>query len=95
MIDVHRRHLGANMRDAGQEICLHRGPMPAASSASLAAQLMGRLTSPSQAAVRAEMRLGVQEVLARMDTLDREILAAPRHFETVDQRRSGRDTRDE
>ena len=71
--------VGAKMRGAGQEICLHRGPMPAASSASLAAQLMGRLTSPSQAAVRAEMRLRVQEVLGGMDALDREILAL-RHF---------------
>ena len=82
MIDAHRRHLGAKMRGAGQEICLHRGPMPAASSASLAAQLMGRLTSPSQAAVKAEMRLRVQEVLASMDALDREILAL-RHFERL------------
>src|SRR5271166_5803495 len=28
IIDVHRRHLGAKMRNAGQEISLHRGPMP-------------------------------------------------------------------
>jgi RNA polymerase sigma-70 factor (ECF subfamily) len=56
--------------------------MPAASSASLAAQLMGRLTSPSHAAVRAEMRLRVQEVLGSMDALDREILAL-RHFERL------------
>jgi RNA polymerase sigma-70 factor, ECF subfamily len=82
MVDAHRRHLGAKMRDAGQEICLHRGPMPAASSASLAAQLMGRPTSPSQAAVRTEMRLRVQEVLGSMDALDREILAL-RHFERL------------
>ena len=80
IIDVHRRHLGAKMRNAGQEISLHRGPMPAASSASLAAHLMGRLTSPSQAAVKAETRLRVQEVLNAMDPLDREILTL-RHFE--------------
>jgi RNA polymerase sigma-70 factor (ECF subfamily) len=80
IIDVHRRHLGAKMRNAGQEISLHRGPMPAASSASLAAHLMGRLTSPSQAAIKAETRLRVQEVLNAMDPLDREILTL-RHFE--------------
>jgi RNA polymerase sigma-70 factor (ECF subfamily) len=80
IIDVHRRHLGAKMRNAGQEISLHRGPMPAASSASLAAQLMGRLTAPSQAAIKAETRLRVQEVLNAMDPLDREILTL-RHFE--------------
>jgi len=82
IIDVHRRHLGAKMRNAGNEISLHRGPMPGASSASLAAQLMGRLTSPSHAAVKAETRLRVQEVLNAMDPLDREILTL-RHFEQL------------
>ena len=82
IIDVHRRHVGAKMRNAGQEISLHRGPMPAASSASLAAQLMGRLTSPSQAAIKAETRLRVQEVLNGMEPLDREILTL-RHFEQL------------
>jgi RNA polymerase sigma-70 factor (ECF subfamily) len=82
LIDIHRRHLGAQMRDAGQEVSLHRGPMPAASSVSLAAQLLGRLTSPSQAAIKAETRLRVQEVLNSMDPLDREILAL-RHFEQL------------
>ena len=82
LIDAHRRHLGAKMRDAAQEVSLHRGAMPAASSASLAAQLLGRLTSPSQAAIKAETRLRVQEVLNRMDALDREVLAL-RHFEQL------------
>src|SRR5438105_3760554 len=82
LIDAHRRHLGAKMRDAGQEVSLHRGPMPAASSGSLAAQLLGHLTSPSQAAIKAETRLRVQEVLNAMDPLDREILAL-RHFEQL------------
>src|SRR5580693_6557681 len=39
LTDVHRYHLGAQMRDAGQEVSLHRGPFPQASSVSLAAQL--------------------------------------------------------
>src|SRR5215471_8113023 len=82
LIDAHRRHLGDKMRDAAQEVSLHRGAMPAASSASLAAQLLGRLTSPSQAAIKAETRLRVQEVLNGMDPLDREILAL-RHFEQL------------
>jgi len=82
LIDAHRRHLGAKMRDAAQEVSLHRGPMPAASSASLAAQLLGRLTSPSQAAIKAETRLRVQEILNKMDPFDREILAL-RHFEQL------------
>ena len=82
LIDAHRRHLGAKMRNAAQEVSLHRGAMPAASSASLAAQLLGRLTSPSLAAIKAETRLRVQEVLNSMDPLDREVLAL-RHFEQL------------
>jgi RNA polymerase sigma-70 factor, ECF subfamily len=82
IIDGHRRHLGAKMRDAAQEVSLHHGAMPAASSASLAARLLGRLTSPSRAAIKAETRIQVQTVLNGMDPLDREVLAL-RHFEQL------------
>src|SRR5215213_3311808 len=67
LTDVHRHHLGTKMRDAGQEVSLHRGPLPQASSASLAAQLLGKLTSASRAAIRAETRLQVQEALNSLD----------------------------
>src|SRR5262249_53252650 len=56
LIDLHRHHLGAQMRDAGQEVSLYRGALPPASSASLAQQLLAGLTSPTQAAIRAEMQ---------------------------------------
>jgi RNA polymerase sigma-70 factor (ECF subfamily) len=79
---LHRQHLGAQMRDAGQEVSLHRGAMPHATSASLAAQLLGRMTSPSQVAVRAEMQVKLQEALNTMDPLDREVLVL-RHFEEL------------
>src|SRR5213080_4760701 len=36
LVDVHRFHLGAKMRDAGQEVSLHRGPLPTGRSQSLA-----------------------------------------------------------
>jgi RNA polymerase sigma-70 factor (ECF subfamily) len=78
----HRRHLGTAMRDAGREVALDPGPWPQASSASLAAHLLGRLTTPSQAAVRAERQLQLQAVLNRMEPIDREILAL-RHFEEL------------
>src|ERR671937_3080248 len=57
LVDLHRRHLGAEMRDAGQEVSLYRGALPAASSVSLAQHLLAGLTSPTQAAIRAEMQL--------------------------------------
>ena len=63
LTDVHRFHLGTQMRDAGQEVSLHRGPFPHADSVSLAAQLLGRMTSASKAAIRAEHKLIVQEAL--------------------------------
>src|SRR4051812_32772155 len=47
LIRLHRHHLGTQMRDAGREVALFRGALPAASSAALAAQLLGRYTSPT------------------------------------------------
>jgi RNA polymerase sigma-70 factor (ECF subfamily) len=82
LIQVHRRHLGAQRRDAHREVSLHQGAMPPANSVSLAAQLLGRLTSPSEAAVRAEMRLRLQEALNSMQPMDREVLTL-RHFEQL------------
>jgi RNA polymerase sigma-70 factor (ECF subfamily) len=82
LIDLHRRHLGAEMRDAGQEVSIYRGTLPAASSASLAQQLLAGLTSPTQAAIREEMRLRLQEALNSMDPIDREVLVL-RHFEDL------------
>jgi RNA polymerase sigma-70 factor (ECF subfamily) len=80
LTDIHRHHLGTQMRSAGQEISLQRGPFPQADSVSLAAKLLGKLTSASRAAIRAEQKLRVQEALNSMDPIDREVLAL-RHFE--------------
>ncbi|MFO0841793.1 MAG: sigma-70 family RNA polymerase sigma factor [Gemmataceae bacterium] len=79
---THRKHLGAKMRDVGQEVSLYHGALPQASSASLAAHLLGRLTSPSQAAIRTELQLKLQEALNAMEPLDREVLTL-RHFEEL------------
>jgi RNA polymerase sigma-70 factor (ECF subfamily) len=79
---LHRQHLGAQLRDAGREISLHRGAIPQATSVSLAHQLLGRLTSASQAAMRAELQTRIQVVLNGMDPIDREVLAL-RHFEDL------------
>lgn len=79
---LHRHHLGAQMRDADREVSLHRGPMPQATSVSLAAQLLGRFTSVTQAVQRAEMQMILQEAINGMDPIDREILAL-RHFEEL------------
>ncbi len=82
LTDLHRHHLGVEMRDAGMEVSLRRGAMPQASSISLVELLLGRLTSPTRAAQRAEMQLQLQEALNRMDPIDREVLVL-RHFEEL------------
>jgi RNA polymerase sigma-70 factor (ECF subfamily) len=79
---THRHHLGVQARAAGREISLFRGAFPEASSAALAAQLMGKLTTPSQVAVKAELRIRLQEALNSMDEMDREVLTL-RHFEQL------------
>ncbi len=79
---LHRLHLGVKSREAGREVSLYNGSLPAADSRSLAAQLLGRLTTPSRAAIRAEIQIKIQEALNAMDPIDREVLAL-RHFEEL------------
>jgi RNA polymerase sigma-70 factor (ECF subfamily) len=82
LINLHRHHLGTQMRDPRREVALYLGALPEASSAALAAQLLGKQTSPSQAALRAERMLRVHEALNRLDPLDREIISL-RDFEQL------------
>jgi RNA polymerase sigma-70 factor (ECF subfamily) len=82
LLKLHRHHLGTQMRDAGLEVSIYRGALPAASSAALAAQLMGKHTSPTQAVVRAERMLRIQEALNTLEPIDREVLSL-RHFEQM------------
>jgi RNA polymerase sigma-70 factor, ECF subfamily len=82
LIDFHRRHLGAQMRDASRDVSLLTAPSPLASSVALAAYLAGSLTSPSRAAIRAETVQQIETALAEMDEIDREVLIL-RHFEQL------------
>jgi RNA polymerase sigma-70 factor (ECF subfamily) len=82
LVDAHRLHLGTQMRDAGQEVSLHHGALPQVTSLSLAEHLLGKLTSASRAAMRAELKIRVQEALNSMDPNDREVLIL-RHFEEL------------
>lgn len=82
MIALHRHHLGKKIRDAAREVSLYNRAIPEASSAALAAQLLGQETRPSQAAMRAELETRVHEALDCMDPIDREVLVL-RHFEQL------------
>ena len=79
---VHRRELGTQARDARREISIDRGRGPGASSAILAAELVGTLTGPGEAALRSDRKLRLQEALDLVREEDREVLAL-RHFEQL------------
>jgi RNA polymerase sigma-70 factor, ECF subfamily len=82
LVQMHRQHLGVKARSAGREVSLFHGALPQANSESLAAQLLGKLSSPSQAAMRSELQVRLQEALNSMDEFDREVLVL-RHFEQL------------
>lgn len=82
LTDIQRQHLGAKMRDAYREVALPAPALSQGTSASLAAQLLDSLTSPSQAVVRAETARRLRDALESMNPIDREILAL-RHFEEL------------
>jgi len=82
LIDIHRRYLGARMRDVSKEIGLYWGGFADASSASLAAQLADSLTTPSQYVVRDEAVAAVKALVEKLDPIDREVLVL-RHLEEL------------
>jgi len=89
LLELHRVHLKAQIRDICREVSLYHGSLPETTSAALAAHLMGHLTRPSEAAIQAEMKIRLQEALNSMAALDREILAL-RHFEHLTNRETAR-----
>jgi RNA polymerase sigma-70 factor, ECF subfamily len=80
LTDIHRKHLGARMRDAYREVGFPQWGQ--SSSAALAAQLAASLTSPSQAAIRDEASRQLEAAIESMSERDREILEL-RHFEEL------------
>jgi RNA polymerase sigma-70 factor, ECF subfamily len=82
LLILHRRHFGSKMRDAALEVSRRDAAAPRATSGSLAAMLLGRLTSPTSAARRAELLLRVQDALNALDPADREVVTL-RHFEEL------------
>ena len=61
---------------------MHSGASVSATSMSLAGHLMASLTTPSQAAMKAEVSRRLEDALASMDEIDREVLML-RHFEEL------------
>ncbi len=80
--ELHRHHLGTQMRDPRREVSIYGDALSESTTAALAARLLGDLTRASEEAVRAEVKLRLQDALNSMDPLDREVLAL-RHFEQL------------
>jgi RNA polymerase sigma-70 factor (ECF subfamily) len=81
LLEFHRRHLGTQSRDASREISLCQS-YPEVDSNLLASQLLGKLSSASQAAMRAEQQTRLEQLLNSLEPIDREILTL-RHFEEL------------
>lgn len=79
LVAAQRRHLSAHMRDAMRE-APQRATLSSASASSMADAFVDSATSPTQAAVREELRRSVCAALEGLDEIDREVVAM-RHFE--------------
>lgn len=87
--EIHRRHFGTQSRDAGREVSIFYGPTPHSTSAVLAAQLIGKDTSPSQAYVKSESKRLLEQKLNEMDPKDRQVLEL-RYFEQLSNQETAR-----
>lgn len=82
LVDLHRQHLQAEMRDARREVALATGGPSPHTSLALAAQLVGQQTGVSEIVSRAEQIEKLELTLNQMDATDREVIAL-RHFEEL------------
>jgi len=82
VIQLHRQHLGAEVRRVGRELSLGRGDYLGATSQGIAVQIAARDPSPSTVAAREESLAQIERGLEEMDPVDREVLAL-RHFEQL------------
>lgn len=82
VVDVHRRHLEVQKRNAGRELAGQAASPAVSTTVSLAQRLVASITSPSGAVQRSERAEQLRAALAQMDEMDSEILAL-RHFEEL------------
>jgi RNA polymerase sigma-70 factor (ECF subfamily) len=85
MLELHRHHLGVQMRDAKREVAIDNAPGMQSTAVGLAAVMVANDTRPSQAAMREEMKHRLEEALASLDPIDRDVLAL-RHYEQLSNR---------
>jgi RNA polymerase sigma-70 factor (ECF subfamily) len=85
MVELYRRHIGAQKRNPDQEVRIDAAPFPQATSTSLAIQLVGSATSPGERVARSDIMGMVERAIESMGPLDQEVLAL-RHFEELSNR---------
>ncbi len=89
LLELHRVHLGTQMRNAGREVSLYQRQLADDTASALAAQIVGYGTRASEAAMRDESKCRLQEALDQLDPIDREVLAL-RHFEQLTSRETAK-----
>ena len=82
LIDLQRRHLGAQKRTVGREVSLHQRLPFQSTSTSLGSLLAASGLSPSKEAVRSEQLETLRESMQVMSEMDREVLVL-RHMEQM------------
>jgi RNA polymerase sigma-70 factor (ECF subfamily) len=82
LVDLHRQHLQAGIRDVRKEVSLQHGAASPHTSMAIAAQLVGPMTAVSEVVARAERVERLEATLNQMDPIDREVIAL-RHFEEL------------
>ena len=82
LIDLHRQHLHAEMRDVRREVSIEQPAASPHTSLAMAARLVGAKTSVSEIVSRAESIERLEVILNTMDAIDREVIAL-RHFEEL------------
>jgi RNA polymerase sigma-70 factor (ECF subfamily) len=84
LLELHRHHLGAQMRDARRESPARPadGNGEDTTRDALVAQLTCGMTGPATAAGRVDVKARLSEALGKMDATDREVVAL-RHFEQL------------
>lgn len=80
LIDMHRRHLGAQKRAVGREVSMHERLPFHSTSTSLGSLLAASGLSPSNAAIKAEQLELLRDSMEQMNEMDREVLVL-RHLE--------------
>jgi RNA polymerase sigma-70 factor, ECF subfamily len=82
IVDVHRRHVGAEMRDVTRELSLNQAERHDTTSYCLASELAGSLSTPSRLVVQDELVKKLADAMGTMPAADQEIIAL-RHFEDL------------